>query len=119
MPELEIAERDVSGVIVLTLAGRLVLDDGEALLRKRIDALVNLGRIEFVLNLHDITFVDSCGIGALVSKFVTLKRRGGHLKLVCPSLRCRHVLEITHLLPLFEVFETDEAAIGSFRVVTH
>jgi anti-sigma B factor antagonist len=119
MPELTIAERHVGGVTVLALAGRLVLEEGDAPLRDRIDALVKDGRIDIVLNLHDITYVDSCGIGAIASKFVSLKRRGGHMKLVCPSLRCRHVLEITHLLPVFEIFETDEAAIASFAAVAH
>jgi anti-sigma B factor antagonist len=119
MPPLAIAERRIGGVTVLALTGRLVLEEGDAPLRERIDGLVQEGRTEIVLNLHDISYVDSCGIGAVVGKFVSLKRRGGHLKLVCPSLRCRHVLEITHLLPVFEVFETDEEAIASFGVATH
>ena len=117
MPQFAISERATDGVTVLALAGRLVLEDGEAKLRERIDALVAAGRIDIVLNLHDVTYLDSCGIGAVVGKFVTLNRRGGHLKLVCPSQRCRHVLEITHLLPVFEVFETDDQAIASFTAV--
>ena len=119
MSQLAISERRIGAVTVLALDGRLVLEEGEGPLRDRIDALVREGRIDIVLNLHDVTFMDSCGIGTVVGKFVTLRRRGGHLKLVCPSQRCRHVLEITHLLPVFEVFETDEAAVASFNTVAH
>ena len=119
MPQLAITERRVGGVTILALAGRLVLDEGDAPLRERIDALAREGRIDLVLNLHDISFIDSSGIGTIVGKFVSLRRRGGHLKLVCPSMRCRHVLEITHLLPVFQVFETDEAAVESFSAVAH
>jgi anti-sigma B factor antagonist len=117
VPQLAISERRAGGVTILALAGRLVLDEGDAPLRERVDALAKEGRIDVVLNLHDISFVDSSGIGSIVGKFVSLRRRGGHLKLVCPSERCRHVLEITHLLPVFEVFETDEAALDSFKAV--
>lgn len=103
---------------VLTLAGRLVLEDGEAPLRERIDALAQDVRVDIVLNVNDVTCIDSCGIGTIVGRFVSLKRRGGHLKLVCPSARCRRVLEITHLLPVFDVYDTEEAAIDSLNLVT-
>ncbi len=114
MPQLTIAERRIGNVTVLALEGRLVLEEGEAPLRQRVDGLAAEGRLDVVLNMHDVTYIDSAGIGAVVREFVTLKRRGGSLKLVCPSTRARHVLEITHLLPCFEVFETDEAAVSSF-----
>jgi anti-sigma B factor antagonist len=119
MPQLTITERRYGGVTVLSLDGRLVLEEGDAPLRDRIDALVNDGRIDIVLNMHDVNYIDSCGVGAIVSKFVSLKRRGGQLKLVCPSMRCQHVLEITHLMPVFQVFESDEAAVASFGAVAH
>jgi anti-anti-sigma factor len=118
VPQLAITEQRVGGVAVLTLTGQLVLEEGDTPLRSRIDQIVLDGCIDIVLNMHDVTIIDSCGIGAIVSKFVSLKRRGGHLKLVCPSTRSRHVLEITHLLPFFEVFDTNEAALESFNLAT-
>jgi anti-sigma B factor antagonist len=102
----------------LVLAGRLVLEEGDIPLRERIDALIVEGRIELVLNLHDVTYMDSCGIGALVEKYGSLRRRGGDLKLLCPTERCRRVLAITHLLSIFESYESEDAAVRSF-LATH
>jgi anti-anti-sigma factor len=114
MPQIQISERRFGDVTVLALAGRLVLGEGDGPLRERIEALVGDARIDIVLNVHDVTYVDSCGIGALIAKYVTLRQHGGNLKLVCPTDRCRRLLAITHLLPLFEVYESEEAAVRSF-----
>jgi anti-sigma B factor antagonist len=113
MSGLEISERQVGDVMILTLAGRLVLGDGDVRLRECVDAHIRAGRLDIVLNMHDVTYVDSCGIGALVAKYVTLHNRGGHLKLVCPSERCRHVLAVTHLLPVLECYPSEDAALRS------
>jgi anti-anti-sigma factor len=113
---LNISERRIDEVTVLTLAGRLVLDDGDATLRERVGALVREGRTQIVLNLHDLTYMDSCGIGVLVDLYHSLRQRGGHLKLVCPSDRCRRVLALTHLLTVFDPYESEEAALRSFGV---
>jgi anti-sigma B factor antagonist len=115
---MRFSEQRIGDVTVLALAGRLVLDEGDVPLREHIEALVAEGRTELVLNVHDITYMDSCGIGALVEELVSLRRRGGNLKLVCPSERCRRVLEVTHLLSVFELYESDDAAVRSFSV-TH
>jgi len=111
-----ITERREGDVTVLALAGRLVLDDGDAALRQRVGALITEGRNQIVLNVHDITYMDSCGIGVLVALYQTLRQRGGHLKLVCPSPRCRHVLALTHLLTVFDPYESEEEALRSFSV---
>ena len=111
---LSISERRIDDVTVLTLAGRLVLDDGDATLRERVGALVRGGRTQIVLNVHDLTYMDSCGIGVLVDLYQRLRQRGGHLKLVCPSQRCRHVLALTHLLTVFDPYESEDAALRSF-----
>jgi stage II sporulation protein AA (anti-sigma F factor antagonist) len=111
---LQISEQQLGDVTILTLAGRLVLGDGDAPLRDCIDALIRDGRLHIVLKMHDVTYVDSCGIGALVAKYVTLHNRGGSLKLVCPSERCRHVLALTHLLSVLECYDSEFAALRSF-----
>ena len=112
MPPLQIAERRVGNVTFLALAGRLILEEGENPLRERVDELIREGRIDVVVDLHDVTYIDSCGVGALVAKCVSLRKAGGDLMLLCPSERCRHTLEITGLLrQVFEVCATEEAAL--------
>ena len=77
---------------VLTLTGRLVLDDVEAELRGALDGLIRQGRVKLVLNLQDVIYVDSAGLGFLVSKYVSVHRRGGDMKLVRVQPRVAHVL---------------------------
>lgn len=116
MATTQIIERDSEDVTILALRGRLVLGDGDTTLPKHIDALVARGRTHVVLNLRDVSYVDSCGIGALVSALVKLRRVNGDMKLVCPSERCEHVLAVTQVLPIFSRYETDDAAVRSFAV---
>jgi anti-anti-sigma factor len=112
MPPLQIAERRIGNVTFLALTGRLILEEGENPLRERVDALIREGRIDVVVDLHDVSYMDSCGVGALVEKCVSLRKTGGDLVLLCPSERCRRALEITGLLrQLFEVCATEEAAL--------
>jgi anti-anti-sigma factor len=111
---LSISERRVGDVTIIGLAGRLVLDDGDAALRERIGALVDERRVQIVLNLHEVTYVDSCGIGVLIDLFQTVRRHDGHLKIVCPSPRCRRVLAVTHLLTVLDPYESEDAALRSF-----
>lgn len=114
MPAMQLSERRIGAVSILELAGRLVLDEGEVPLREHIDALIAEGRIDLVLNLHDVTYMDSCGIGALVESYQHLRRLGGNLKLLCPTERCRRMLAVTHLLSIFESYESEDAAVRSF-----
>ena len=116
MTHMQIEERRVGEVTVLRLRGRLVLEEGEAPLRAHIDALIAEGRTEIVLNLHDITYIDSSGVGAIAAKFLSVRRRGGDLKLVDLSERCHHVLEITGLLPVLMPVHTEDEALRSFAI---
>lgn len=119
MPSLQLSERRIGGVSVLGLAGRLVLDEGDLPLREHIDALIAEGRINLVLNLHEVTYLDSCGIGALVEIHQHVRRLGGNLKLLCPAERCRRMLAVTHLLSIFESYESEDAAVRSFLETPH
>lgn len=114
MPHIQIDERRVGDFTVLTLRGRLVLDEGEAPLREHIDALIAEGRHHVVLNLHDVNYIDSSGVGSIVSKYLSLCRRGGNLKLVDLSDRTHRVLQITGLLPILPPFGSEEEALRSF-----
>src|SRR4051794_1055719 len=109
-----IHERRVGAVTILGLSGRLVLDDGDVLLRERVDALVNSGDVRIVVDFSDLDYVDSAGIGVLIAKYLSVRRKGGSLKLLHLSMRAHHALEITNLLTVFETFDDEGAAVQSF-----
>lgn len=109
-----IQERRVGAVTILALSGRLVLDDGDVLLRERVDDLVSRGEVRIVIDFSDLNYVDSAGIGVLIAKYLSVRRKGGNLKLLQLSMRAHHALEITHLLTVFETFEDEAEAVNSF-----
>jgi anti-sigma B factor antagonist len=111
---MTLTERQVGDVTFLDLQGRLVLDDGDGLLRERINDLVARGRLRVVLNLRDVTYIDSCGLGVIISKFVSLRNRGGDLKLLHLSPRTHRVFEVCKLEHVFGMFDSEAAAIASF-----
>lgn len=113
---LRIVERPADTVTILELAGRLIVEEGEREFRDRIDALVRAGRTELLVDLRNVDYVDSGGVGALVSKYLSVKNKGGHLKLLCLSSRACRVLRIAGLLEVFEVFNSESDAVRSFQV---
>jgi anti-sigma B factor antagonist len=116
-PRITISERRIGDVTILDLHGRLVFDEGDTSCAERIDRLIKQGRLQIVVNLQDVSYIDSAGVGALVCKFVTLRKRGGDLKLLCLSDRVRHVISIAQLLGVFDSFESEELAVRSFAPV--
>ena len=112
---MEITERDAGEVVILTLHGRLVLEEVEAELRERFDGVIERGHVKVVVNLHDVAYVDSAGLGFLVSKYVSLHRRGGDVKLVQVTPRVAHVLDITRLARVFPSFTSDDEAVRAFQ----
>lgn len=113
---LEIAERDAQSVTILELAGRLIVDEGDRAFSDRVESLIRAGRTYLLVDLRNVTYIDSGGVGVLVSKYLTAQRHGGHLKLLCLSTRTCRVLRIAGLLDVFEVFDREEDALKSFRV---
>jgi anti-sigma B factor antagonist len=111
---MTLKERRVGDVSVLDLKGRLVLEDGDALLRTRINDLMTEGRVKIIVNLKDVTYVDSCGVGVLIAKYVSVRKKGGDVKLLHLSPRSHRVMEISKLLSVFETFDSEDAALGSF-----
>jgi anti-anti-sigma factor len=107
-------ERRVGDVTVLDLTGRLVFEEGDSVLRAHVNRLLEQGRIHLVVNLRDVTYVDSCGIGVLVSKYVSLRRKGGDLRFVNVTPRSHRLLEITRLVNIVRLFDTEEEAIASY-----
>lgn len=112
---MTIEEHRVGDVTILALKGRLVLDDGEVALRKRVDDLVAQGRVKLIVDLGGVDYVDSAGIGVLVAKYLSTRRKAGDLKLLRLSTRSEHVMEIAHLLTVFESFTSENEAVRSFH----
>jgi anti-sigma B factor antagonist len=115
---MTIQERAVGSVTVLDLGGKLVLGDGDMLLKDKIHSLVFQGRKQIILNLGDVSYVDSSGLGSLVASSVTAKNNGGQIKLVSLTKRLQDLLSIAKLLTVFECFDSEEEAIGSFAAHT-
>ncbi len=111
---LQIAERSVADVTVLSLAGHLVLEEGDTLLRDYIDGLARRGRVNIILDLRDVMRVDSAGIGMIAAKYLTLHRCGGTMKLLHVTEKAKYLLRITKLDRVFEIFDSEELAIRSF-----
>jgi anti-sigma B factor antagonist len=114
MAALNIIERRAGSATLLALSGHLVADEGDRAFTARVSMLVDAGRLNILVDLRGITYVDSGGVGALVAMYMTVLRRGGRLKLLRPSPRVWRVLRMTHLTNVFEIFEREEEALCSF-----
>ena len=111
---MTIQERVVGSVTVLDLDGKLVLGDGDTLLKDKIHSLVFQGRKNIVLNMGGVAYVDSSGLGAIVASFVTAKNNGGQVKLLKLTNRLQGLMAIAKLLTVFDTFDTEKEALGSF-----
>lgn len=116
-PTLRIVERVVEGVMILDMTGRLVLDQGDAVFRDRIGDLLTRGEKQIVVNLKNVTYIDSAGVGVMVAKYLTVRRAGGDMKLLHLTPRSTRVMTITKLLTVFEAFDNEEEAVRSFKAV--
>lgn len=114
---LHISERKVGDVAVLDLEGRLVLDETDQF-RKRVEDLVQQNRLKVLLNLKDVTYIDSAGVGMMVGKYLSVRRKGGDVKLLHLSPRSHRVMTITKLLTVFETFDAEDMAVASFAAPT-
>lgn len=113
--QLKISVRALSdGILIVDCAGRLIFGEETALLRDQVKSLLaQNGRI--VLNLADVTYIDSGGLGTLVSLYTTARNAGGAIKLARLTQRVGDLLQVTKLLTVFEVYESEEDAVQSFR----
>ena len=111
---LRATHRDAGQITVVDLSGRIVLGDGSALLRKTIRGLLEDQRKRILLNLADVDYIDSSGIGELVSGFTAVKNQGGDLKLLHLTKKVRDLLQITKLYTVFDVFTDESSAVRSF-----
>lgn len=102
-------------VTVVDCSGKITLGDGSALLRKTLRGLLDEERTKILLNLGDVDYIDSSGIGELVSGFTAVKGRGGDLKLLHLTKKVKDLLQLTRLYTVFEVFSDEPAALESFH----
>jgi len=107
--------RENKGVTILDISGQVTAGGGDQMLQEAIDTLVASGRTRIVVNLSGVDFMDSAGIGELVASHRMVERFGGKLKITRPHSRVENSLSTAKLLPLFEVFEDEAAAVESFE----
>ena len=111
---MQIEERAVGDVMVLDLKGKVTLGEGDELLKDKVNSLVNQGHKKIVLNLAEVPYIDSAGLGEIVRTYTTVSRQGGSLKLLGLTKRITDLLSITKLLTVFETYDKEADAIRSF-----
>ncbi len=112
---LKVSTRQVDGVSIVDCSGRITLGEGSVVLRDTVKDLLSKGQKKILLNLADVNYIDSSGIGELVSAYTTAKNQGGELKLLKLTKKVHDLLQITKLYTVFEVKDDEAAAVKSFR----
>ena len=115
MAELNITERQAGDVTILDLSGKVTIGEGSVALRSAIRRLLGEGKSKILLNLGSVNYVDSSGIGELVSSFTAVNKEGGTLKLLNLTQKIQDLLAITKLLTVFDVFEKEDEALSSYN----
>jgi len=111
---MKITKREREGVTILDVEGKITIGKGDVVLRETVQQAMGEGPPKMLINLAEVTTIDSSGVGELVSGFTTVTNRGGKLKLLNPPLRVSNILQITQLITVFEVFESEDEAVRSF-----
>ena len=111
---MQIEERVVNNVTILDLKGKITLGEGDEALKDKINSLIQQDRKRILLNLGDVPYIDSAGLGEIVRTYTTVSRQGGKLKLLNLTKRIQDLLAITKLLTVFETYESEPDAVKSF-----
>ncbi|MGZ4875107.1 MAG: STAS domain-containing protein [Candidatus Angelobacter sp.] len=111
---MKATNRQVGGVAVVDMSGRITLGEGSVVLRDTIRDLIGKGNKKILLNLGDVTYIDSSGIGELVSAFTAVRREGGELKLLNLTKKVHDLLQITKLYTVFDIKDDEATAIKAF-----
>jgi len=112
---MKASTRQVDGITVVDLSGRITLGEGSVVLRDTVRDLLEKGDRKMLLNLGEVTYIDSSGIGELVSAFTTVRNQGGELKLLNLTKKVHDLLQITKLYTVFDVKDDEATAISSFK----
>jgi anti-sigma B factor antagonist len=116
MAELNIAERQAGNVTVLDMDGKITIGEGSVALRTAVRRMLEEGKRRILLNLAGVGYIDSSGIGELVSSYTAItKEEGGQLKLLHLTQKLQDLLTITKLLTVFDVYESESEALNSFK----
>ena len=107
--------RQVNGITIVDLSGRITLGEGSVVLRDMVRDLVTKGQRKILLNLGDVTYIDSSGIGELVSAFTTVRNQGGELKLLNLTKKVHDLLQITKLYTVFDIKDDEATAVAAFK----
>ena len=111
---MKLSTRDVSGVTIVDLSGKITLGEGGMTLREEVRKLLAEGKKKIVLNLAEVNYIDSSGLGELVSAYTAVKNAGGELKLLNLTSKVRDLLVITKLVTVFDVKDDEATAVSSF-----
>ena len=112
---MKTSNRQVDGVTIVDCSGRITLGEGSVILRDTVRDLLAKGQKKLLLNLGEVTYIDSSGIGELVSAFTTVRNQGGELKLLNLTKKVHDLLQITKLYTVFDVKEEESSAIKAFK----
>jgi len=112
---LVVKPRRLDDVVILDLSGRITMGEGTLVLRDQIQKLLGRGDRKFLLNLADVNYIDSSGLGELVTSFTTVRNQGAELKLLNLTHRVQDLLQITKLLTVFEVFNSEAEALKTMK----
>ena len=111
---MTLEERPTDGVMILDLKGKLTIGEDVELVKDKINSLIQQGEKKLLLNLAEVPYVDSAGLGEIVRTYTTVNRQGGSLKLLHLTKRIEDLLAITKLLTVFDTFDSEQEAISSF-----
>jgi anti-sigma B factor antagonist len=111
---LKMTDRVVDGVAIVAMEGRIVLGEESTALREKVKSLLASGQKKIVLNMDNVTYIDSSGLGALVASHTSAKSQGAALKLCHLGSKFQEILQVTKLVTVFEVYPTEAAAVASF-----
>lgn len=109
---MDIHTRTVGDIRILDISGKIILGQGTMVVRSTIKDLLHNGVKKIVINLAEVNYIDSSGVGELVSSFTTVTKEGGQLRLLNLTAKAREVLSMTKLLTVFEIYDNEQAAVG-------
>lgn len=112
---MKASNRQVNGVTIVDMSGRITLGEGSVILRETVKDLLAKGQKKILLNLGDVSYIDSSGIGELVSAFTSVRNQGGELKLLKLTKKVHDLLQITKLYTVFDIKDDEAAAVQAFK----
>lgn len=116
---MQLEQRIVDNVVIVKVTGDITLSKGgDVLLKDKVQSLLHQGYTNLLIDLSNVSYVDSAGLGELVQTYVTAKNRGGRLRLLNPTKRLKDLLVVTKLLTVFESYDNEAAAIASFQAAS-